>query len=237
MIDPAKILIVRSPADEASGAALFQFISQLTVNIWTQSLYERIEAAAHGWSTQKTRMLVIAAGAFVLFAGAVFVAAGLSWEAGGWSWIHVAVIVGVLGFLFASVGALYLFLGWVDMTTVFFRLVASAVVWPVIGLLSVLLLPFGKEIAMANILLDVTAETTPAGSWMVHLIEPPTSEELGKDTLPLMRCVVYENPRVLALLSHWIGNGIGRHHLKVRPALKRRLRVVLRFSGARRLTS
>jgi hypothetical protein len=32
----------------------------------------------------------------------------------------------------------------------------------------------------------VTAETTPTGSWTVHLIDPPTTEELGTDVLPLM---------------------------------------------------
>jgi hypothetical protein len=209
-VDPDKLLIVRSPADEASGAlALFQFISQLTVRayVWTQSLYERVEAEARDLGTQKIRVLMIAACAFLSFAGAVVVTAGLSWETGDWSWIHVAVIAGIVVFLYVSAGALYLFLGWADTTTVMFRLAASAVVWPVIGLLSVLLLPFGKEMAMANILLDVTAETTPPGSWMVHLIEPPTSKELGKDMRPLMHCMVCENPRVLGLLSRWIAKG------------------------------
>jgi hypothetical protein len=80
-------------------------------------------------------------------------------------------------------------------------------VWPVIVLLSVLLLPIGREVALANILLDVTAETTPPGSWMVHLMEPPTSEELGKDVLPLMHSVVYENSRVLEFVCDWIALG------------------------------
>jgi hypothetical protein len=71
-------------------------------------------------------------------------------------------------------------------------------------LLSVLLLPFGREIAKANIRLDVTAETTPVGSWTVHLVEPPTIKDLHRDTLPLMHSVAYENPEVLKVLSDWV---------------------------------
>lgn len=63
---------------------------------------------------------------------------------------------------------------------------------------------------MANILLDVTAEATPPGSWIVHLIEPPTSKELNKDALPLMHSLVYENPRVLKFVCDWIAGGTGQ---------------------------
>jgi hypothetical protein len=67
--------------------------------------------------------------------------------------------------------------------------------WLAIPLLSILMLPFGWQAAVANIFLNVTAETTPPGSWEIHLIEPPTSEEIGAPVPPLMH-KVYENPRV-----------------------------------------
>jgi hypothetical protein len=77
------------------------------------------------------------------------------------------------------------------MTTVYFRLIAEAVVWPVILLVSPLLvLPFGRQVAIANILLDVRAAVTPLGSWKVHLINPPTSGQLGRDVVPLMHSVL-----------------------------------------------
>jgi hypothetical protein len=208
--NPDRTLIIRSPADEASGAlALFQFISQLSVRIYIRTfmLYERFEAAANGWAKQKGKMLAVAAGAFMAVVGFVFMAASLTWESGFEGWAHVAVVMGISVSLLVSLEALLLVLGWVEVTTVFFRLAASAVVWPVIVLLSVLLLPIGREVALANILLDVTAETTPPGSWMVHLMEPPTSEELGKDVLPLMHSVVYENSRVLEFVCDWIALG------------------------------
>ena len=211
-IERERLLIVRSPADEASGAlALFQFISQLSVRLilWSQSLYERYENAANRWAKRKGKMLALAAGALVTYVVFVIVAVSLPWESGFGSWFNVAALVGAFISLLFVLESLLLALGWVEIATVFFRLAASAVVWPVIFLLSVLLLPFGREMAVANILLDVTAETTPPGSWTVHLIAPPTSEELGKDVLPLMHSVVYENPSVLKLVCDWIASGGG----------------------------
>lgn len=208
-----RILIIRSPADEASGAlALFQFISQLSVRMYIRTfmIYERFEVAVNGWAKQKGKMLAVAAGAFMAIVGFVFVIASLPWESGYESWANVAAVVGVFVSLLVSLEAFLLVLGWVEVATVFFRLAASAVVWPVIILLSVLLLPFGREVAMANILLDVTAEATPPGSWIVHLIEPPTSKELNKDALPLMHSLVYENPRVLKFVCDWIAGGTGQ---------------------------
>ena len=109
--------------------------------------------------------------------------------------------------LVVVLGGAFLFLGLVEHATFLPFVLASSVVWPVIVLLSILLLPFGREVAMANILLDVTAETTPVGSWTVHLVEPPTIQELDKDILPLLHSVVYESPRVLTVLGQWISAG------------------------------
>ena len=97
------------------------------------------------------------------------------------------------------------FLG-VEGVTIPFRLLVSALLWPVVGLLSLLLVvPFGWQAAVANIFLDVTAETTPVGFWETHLIEPPTSEELGRPVVPLVH-MVYENPQVLRLVAEWIAS-------------------------------
>src|SRR5262245_25972053 len=85
----------------------------------------------------------------------------------------------------------------------FLGVLLAALTWLMIPLLSILMLAFGWQAAIANILLDVTAETTPPGSWEIHLIEPPTSEELGVPVPPLMHSV-YENPRVHRKLSEWI---------------------------------
>jgi hypothetical protein len=59
-------------------------------------------------------------------------------------------------------------------------------------------------VALANILLDVTAETTPTGSWTVHMFQAPTARELGTNAVPLMHSVVYENPHALAFIAKWM---------------------------------
>ena len=154
----------------------------------------------------KPKMLAVAAGAFVAAVGSMaIVAVSLPWDEGYKSWLHVAAIVAGFVLLLVCVAAAYLFIGWVSVVTTPFRFAIGMVVWPVLLLLSILLLPFGREVALANLLLDVTAETTPAGDWKVHLMEPPTTKELEKDAPPLINSV-YENPRVLELVSSWIAS-------------------------------
>jgi hypothetical protein len=88
---------------------------------------------------------------------------------------------GVGAALFGLIGAAgFLVTGW---ATLILQLIAGGVLFVVIFLLSALLvLPLGWSIAMANIYVDVTAETTPPGAWMVDLVEAPTSKEFGKDS-------------------------------------------------------
>ena len=65
-----KLLIIRSPADEASGAiAIFQFISQITVRLFllTQSWYARFEALVNRWAKRKRKVLMVAAAAWGSF--------------------------------------------------------------------------------------------------------------------------------------------------------------------------
>jgi hypothetical protein len=207
--DQDKLLIIRSPGDEASGAlVLFQLISQISVMLYLKGwgLYGRFESAAKGLKGRWLKMLAVAAGALVPLAGAVLLAASLPWDRGYTSWVQVAAIVLALASFLAAIGALSVALGCAGLVTVFLRTAIGAVVWPVIALLSILLLlPFGVAVAMANILLDVTAETIPTGRWVVYLIKPPTSKELGRETPPLTHSV-YENRRVLACVSCWIKN-------------------------------
>lgn len=206
-VPPAQLLIVRSPADEASAVLVFsQFISQLTVRVYmkAQTAYEWYVALMSRWATQKGRMVGLSITAFVAFIGLIVVSVYLGPEDGGLSSTQIVALSGALGSLYLSLVALCLLLGWTEVTTVFFRIATAAVVWPVIGLLSGFLLPFGREVAMANILLNVTAEPTPPGSWTVHLMEPPTSQELDASEVPLMHSVIYENSRALNLISEWI---------------------------------
>jgi hypothetical protein len=209
-VEPDRVLIIRSPNDEASGSLSFvQLVAHVCVRLYVRTvrLYERFADAAKGWAKRKVLMLTVAAVSFVATLGLLVAAAAvLSWEEGSQDWVHVCAIVIACMPLLICVPALFLFFGRVDEATIYIRVAAESVVWPIIFLLSVFLLPLGWETAIANILLDITAETTPAGSWRIHLIDPPPRADSGNDSLPLMHSVVYENPRVFQLICDWIAH-------------------------------
>jgi hypothetical protein len=207
-VEPDRVLIIRSPNDEASGSLSFvQLVAHVCVRLYVRAvrLYDRFEKAANGWAKRKAMTIIVAGVSFVATLG-LLVAAGavLEWQDGSRSFVHVCAIVIAFMPLLICVPALFLSLGRVGEATFYFRMAAESVVWPIIFVLSIFLLPLGWETAVANILLDITAETTPAGSWRIHLIEPPNREESGSDSFPLMHSVVYENPRVFQLIGDWI---------------------------------
>lgn len=211
------LLIVRSPADEASGAlAIFQFLSQLTVRLFlfSESLYVNATHLIH----QPRKLLPVGFSALAVSLAFYFIWAVLDQFHAAF-WLQMLAIAGFMCFLLVFDGAILLVLsvlvqklvGMISPWTrpenpVLLSLsgLLSAMLWLVIALLSLLLvIPFGWQAAVANILLDVTAENTPPGSWEIHLIEPPTSEELGGAVPPSMHSV-YENPRVQRKLAEWI---------------------------------
>jgi pimeloyl-ACP methyl ester carboxylesterase len=211
-IDPDRILIVRSPADEASGILVFsQIISWATVRVYllSQALFARLETAMTRWAERKWSVLVVAAFALVLIPGFVFLLAysdqpDLAFQ----SWLRVLAWAGLIVLFTIVLEALILiipFVGGVDFATALFRFAVSALIWPIMLLLSVFLLPFGWRVALANVLLDVTAETTPIGrSWTVNLVEPPENNERRERARPLMHSIVYENPAALEIVCDWI---------------------------------
>ena len=203
VFDADKTLIIRSPGDEASGGLDFlQLITRMTVGLWvrTMSLYERLEAAAKRAVHRRMKMAGMAAAVAFLYFG--FITAMIFLNRMNSPLGYAGIIVLAWALLEAS----FLALGWAEGAAFPFLVLAAAVMWPITIMLSVLLLGFGWEVALANILLDVTAETTPTGSWRVHLLDPPTSADLGQDVVPLMHSVVYENPQVFRLVGDWIAN-------------------------------
>ena len=210
-----RLLIIRSPADEASGAlAVFQFISQITVRLFllAQSWYSRVEVLVTSWTSHKRKVLVVGLGAFVLCY--VFLIGYAEWSKPEYPTLLAnAALVGGAISLLVFTGAIFLVLPFIgaEGVTLPFRLVTSALLWPVIGVLSILLIaPFGWQAAVANLFLDVTVDTTPVGSWEIHLVNPPTSEELGVPVPPLMH-KVYENPQALRKLGEWISERAEQH--------------------------
>ncbi|MCX6214109.1 alpha/beta fold hydrolase [Spirosoma sp.] len=203
-IDPEKVIIMRSPADEASGAlSLFQFVSHLSVRLYTTlfDLYEWTERVAVKLVKQKRRLVTTLIISIIVFSGLLYVI--LNGEYGSQSdWFSTGIYLLVVLVFFIGASAYCLLTGREESVTFFFQLPGAVVAWPVSLLLIILLLPFGWEIALANILLDVTAESTPIGSWRVQLWEPPTSDSLV--ARPLMHSVLYEDSRVLESICQWI---------------------------------
>jgi len=208
-IDPRKVLIVRTPADEASGFLVVgQFVSQVTVRVYlgAQRLVSHVDAAANALSRRRGLLAGLAAGETVVMFLFLIVYA----EASNRGLAPWPATLGLAGF-YASVIALILTV--VLFVPVYgapgvaapFRILVSLLTWPTIAILSLFLwLPFGWEVALANILLDVTGETTPTGSWTVHMFQAPTARELGTDAVPLMHSVVYDNPHALAFIATWM---------------------------------
>lgn len=87
--------------------------------------------------------------------------------------------------------------------------VGGLIAIPVTLVMSVPLALFGRELAIANLFLDVSAETTPPGSWSVHLV-PLSAPERSVDTnaLRLSHSCVYDDASVLGLITSWIRGGV-----------------------------
>lgn len=207
-IKTEKLLIIRSPADEATGAlAMFQFISQVTVRLFllTQIWVAAWERLLNSWVKYKGRVILVGVIAFGLFTAFLFAFAALS-TPGSLDWLGIAALIGsgLSLLVFAITAFLVIPFIRVEGVVLVFRLLMSPFLWLVIATLSVLLLvPFGWQVAVANLFLDVVAEPTPVGSWQTHLIEPPTSDELRAPVPPLMH-MVYENPYALKTLGKWV---------------------------------
>jgi hypothetical protein len=214
-LERSQLLIIRSPADEASGAlAFFQFLSEATVRffLFGESLYVNVEALLK----EPGKLLRIGINGFLAFVAFAL----LSWFILYFSdslWLIIPAVaaseISFIVFFAGTILATYARLArwsprrfsWLVSSVLTYNASFLALLaWLIIPVLSLLLvLPFGWQVALANLLLDVTAETTPPGSWEIHLIEPPTSEEIGAPVPPLMH-KVYENPRVQRKLGEWI---------------------------------
>jgi hypothetical protein len=208
-LEKNKLLLIRSLADEASGLlSVFQFLSQATVRLFLFG--ERMYVTAEELGKQPKKLLRLCVAAL-----AVYLAVGLFpvWgelfgvdfnfkATSPWLQIPMLLVVGISSLIFFSAALALIRASTFDPLL---GILLAAYTWLMIPLLSILMLlfGFGWQAAVANVLLDVTAETTPPGSWEIHLMEPPTREEIGGPVPPLMH-KVYENPRVQRKLSEWI---------------------------------
>jgi hypothetical protein len=74
---------------------------------------------------------------------------------------------------------------------------------PVTALLTLVsALPFGWELAIRNILLGVSAESTQKGTWLIELVEP-NAPKPGSE-VPLSHSEIYDNEMAIRKLISWI---------------------------------
>jgi hypothetical protein len=114
----------------------------------------------------------------------------------------LAAVLGAAGIL--VVLPALIFVGRVHEAAAPLEFASYLVLFGVICALSVLLLPFGRQMASASVFLDVTAETTPPGEWTVHLLveeqAPPGCGELQ----PLQHSMVYDNDQAIRTICDWV---------------------------------
>jgi hypothetical protein len=198
-----RVLIVRAPGDEASAALLFtQFVSQVTVRLYVllHQRHRRLEGMLERWSAHRLSVVGGLVAGLIVYGAAIALAVRLEFATAATlalvtllSWACVAVPIALL-------------VGWIDVAAFPLQIVTGVVLFAAIVVLSATLLPFGRQVALGNIVLDVTAETTPPGTWLVHQIGAALVGSVPDDAQPLQHSVVYEDPRSLSLICDWIGH-------------------------------
>jgi alpha/beta hydrolase family protein len=82
--------------------------------------------------------------------------------------------------------------------------ILSSGMWIVVLLLSlVLVVPLGVHLAVVNLFLDLAAEPTPLGKWEIRLLSTPGST-FSASHPPPMAHAVYTNPEAVSFSCDWI---------------------------------
>jgi hypothetical protein len=202
-LDSRKVLILRSAGDEASGVLVFfQFITWSAIRLYAKLL--KMQAAfrrqAREWSKHPFLLIVATLVGFVLLMGVVALMVYLK---ASMTMTLVVVLVTMAVFVLCP---FFLIVRQLGMAMFVFDLFVGGVLLGVIVLLSITLLPLGRQVALSNVLLDVTAETTPPGNWQIHLLTP--AEEVDdaeqSEATEALRHSIYEDPRTHDMIARWI---------------------------------
>ena len=194
-----QLLIVRMSGDEASaGMSAAQLIATVSTRIffWLSNLPDRAKRM-HDRIIQKTKWAVPFLFGFVILGAALdFAARQLE---------VISPDIAVFPSLLGIVSLFLLIFGWKPFYIDILRVLAAAVIWPVVAVLMLVLTPvFGPSIAGANILLDVTAETTPLGAWTVHLFGIGSDDKGSNSGTEMQHSLIYDDEDVHKLIGDWI---------------------------------
>ena len=197
-----KLLLLRTTGDEASALLLFfQFLSMLAVRLFhlLQTLHARVEQRFALWSQHKLALIgMLVAG----FAG--FVAAVTAWLASGLSLTSGTAMFAMVVMTVLNVMLLFLLLGQAEVAAIFFRFAATVAVLPAALILALCMLPIDWRVAVANLFIDVTAETAPPGAWTLHQFVPRKADARGGEAPGLAHSAIYDDERAIGAIVEWI---------------------------------
>jgi len=197
-----RLLVIRAPGDEASAALLFfQFVSELSVRLYVilYHFHQRLLGLLNRW--REHPLWLLAALVVGLALPIVVLVGALELKM-----LPAATLILVLLLMWLGIAVPVLtWIGRIDVAEGPIRILIGGVLFMIIIILSITLLPFGGwQIALSNIFLDITAETTPPGTWVVHEIEPSPSQDQAGHVPPLEHSVVYEDESALKLICDWM---------------------------------
>ena len=94
--------------------------------------------------------------------------------------------------------------GQAEAAAIFFRFAATLAVLPAALILALCMLPIDWRVAVANLLVDVTAETAPPGAWTLRQFVPLASDARGGQAPGLAHSAIYEDERAIGAIVEWI---------------------------------
>jgi hypothetical protein len=206
-VDPSRILILRTTADEAAAAlGATHVISWVAGRIWlitSRALGRTLETVEVWRDNLKQHWLLTALVAACLIAvcgGALLHGSGVNSPAVGLPALSLLLLVATLarGGLAAAL---------------FGRIVFAIAAVPFLVPIALLGISVGPELLIAGLLFQVTAETTPPGRWVVWQVAPGTGGTRDTEKAPLMHSASYQDPGALEILGQWMSTAEQRAEL------------------------
>ena len=209
VLDPSKVLILRAAGDEASAAiGATHILSWVTGQLWlitSRTLGGTVDTLERWRETLTGHRL--ATGLVVGCLVSVCVLGLVRWSAtGDQAWLSMVVQAGsplllviatlVRGGLAAALIGRFLF---------------AVIAAPFLMLIAVLGVSLGPELLAAGLLLQVTAETTPPGRWVVWQVGPNANGTDEGLSTGLMHSATYQDARALAILEAWFAAAVRGH--------------------------
>jgi hypothetical protein len=211
VVAPTKVLIVRAPGDEASGALAAAYIlSWLAGGLWslTGRFLGSLLATVEAWRAELARYRLVSMVACAVLVG-FLIAPGVFDRDKLFPWGDALAVLSMSSFvallaivaIYARGGLLVWFFGF---------LLISCLAAPFFLTVAILGMAIGPELLLAGLVLRVTAESTPpGGAWSVWQV-PRDPFDGRHNTDSLMHSACYQNEEALEVVARWFSEIDGR---------------------------